>query len=245
MRCNVNDMPTPWIIAHRGDQQVAPENTLAAIVAALGAGADGIEFDVHRTSDGEVIVHHDPVPRALSEDPALADRPFTSLTAAQVRQFRVGGHHPIPTLGEVLAAVQDRAWLFCELKGVGVVECAAPLLARYPGRCAMHAFDHRAVSRAAQLAPAVPRGVLLVARLIDPLAAMRAAGATTLWPHAETVDAELVATLRTAGMDVIPWTVNDLGTGRHLAALGVRGICTDHPAAMHAAIESTESPPGA
>ena len=35
------------------------ENTLPSFAAALAAGADGIELDVHCTADGVVVVHHD------------------------------------------------------------------------------------------------------------------------------------------------------------------------------------------
>ncbi len=238
-------MPTPWIIAHRGDVQVAPENTLAAVAAALDAGADGIELDLHRTADGAVVVHHDPIPRALPTDTRLAGRPFTDLTMDEVRTFRVEGRHPIPTLPEVLALVADRAVLYCELKGSGVVEAAAPILRAYRGRSAMHAFDHRAVLRASELAPTIPRGVLLVSRLVDPVAAMRAARATTLWPFADTVDAQLVAQVVDAQCALIPWTVNDLERASELAALGVTGICTDHPAAVRRALDPTNRPRGA
>ena len=47
------------IIAHCGDQQNAPESTLAAFELAISKGADAIEFDVHFTSDQALIVHHD------------------------------------------------------------------------------------------------------------------------------------------------------------------------------------------
>ena len=47
------------IIAHRGSPGLARENTVAAFIAARHLGADGVEFDVRRTSDGELVVHHD------------------------------------------------------------------------------------------------------------------------------------------------------------------------------------------
>lgn len=49
----------PLIIAHRGDSAHAPENTLAAIMAAGVAGADWVEVDVQMTSDGHLICLHD------------------------------------------------------------------------------------------------------------------------------------------------------------------------------------------
>ncbi|HEV8648949.1 MAG TPA: glycerophosphodiester phosphodiesterase family protein [Actinomycetes bacterium] len=47
------------ILGHRGARLVAPENTLAAFRAALAEGADGVELDVRRTSDGVLVCFHD------------------------------------------------------------------------------------------------------------------------------------------------------------------------------------------
>ena len=47
------------ILAHRGASGYAPENTLEAFALAAELGADGVELDVHLTSDGEMVVIHD------------------------------------------------------------------------------------------------------------------------------------------------------------------------------------------
>jgi glycerophosphoryl diester phosphodiesterase len=47
------------IVAHRGDVTVAPENTMPAFESAIAKGADAIEFDVHLTKDGVLVIHHD------------------------------------------------------------------------------------------------------------------------------------------------------------------------------------------
>jgi glycerophosphoryl diester phosphodiesterase len=46
-------------IAHRGARTFAPENTLAAFAKALNFDCPMFEIDVHRSRDGELIVHHD------------------------------------------------------------------------------------------------------------------------------------------------------------------------------------------
>ncbi len=46
-------------IAHRGARAFAPENTLAAFAKAQGFGCPMFEMDVHRSKDGELMVHHD------------------------------------------------------------------------------------------------------------------------------------------------------------------------------------------
>jgi hypothetical protein len=44
---------------HRGARKSAPENTIPAFQAALRSGANCLEMDVHRTSDGELVVMHE------------------------------------------------------------------------------------------------------------------------------------------------------------------------------------------
>ncbi len=49
----------PLLVAHRGFSSVRPENTHSAFHAAVDAGFDGYEFDLHTTKDGEWVVIHD------------------------------------------------------------------------------------------------------------------------------------------------------------------------------------------
>jgi glycerophosphoryl diester phosphodiesterase len=49
------------VLAHRGASRRAPENTVEAFQAARDLGADGVELDVRRTSDGVLVLSHDPV----------------------------------------------------------------------------------------------------------------------------------------------------------------------------------------
>ena len=50
----------PLLVAHRGASAVAPEHTIAAYEAALQAGADALELDVHLSADDQLVVIHDP-----------------------------------------------------------------------------------------------------------------------------------------------------------------------------------------
>ena len=52
-------MTRPLNIGHRGASALAPENTLAGLLAGVQAGADGVEFDVQRTKDGHLVLFHD------------------------------------------------------------------------------------------------------------------------------------------------------------------------------------------
>lgn len=89
----------PRIIAHRGASGLAPENTLAAIEAAIAVNAAGIEFDVQLSRDGVPVIHHD-----LELSPAIArkdgrwiDDPgpaIKSLTFAELQAYDVGRFDP-------------------------------------------------------------------------------------------------------------------------------------------------------
>ena len=46
-------------IGHRGAAGHVPENTLASVEKAILLGADLVEVDVQRTSDGHLVIIHD------------------------------------------------------------------------------------------------------------------------------------------------------------------------------------------
>lgn len=225
----------PAIIAHRGVPRLLPENTLAGFARALADGADGIELDVHVTADHQVVVHHDESlswPDDAGGPMILADESLAALRAATGAE--------LPTLTDVLELVGHRATVHVELKGAGVEGAVVDVIRASHARCAIHAFDHRAIRRAAALAPELPRGVLLVGRVVDPLAVLRSAGASTLWQEWTLLDADLVAEVHAGGGAVVAWTVNDMAAARRLAAMDVDAICTDWPGPLRAALHGSD-----
>lgn len=48
-----------WIVGHRGVKAIRPENTLISFQKAIELGLDGLETDVHMTTDGQLVLHHD------------------------------------------------------------------------------------------------------------------------------------------------------------------------------------------
>lgn len=219
----------PLLIAHRGAPRERPENTLPSFLRALELGADGIELDVHRSSDGVLIVHHDEVPRAIAPSGKLAGRRIDSLTFDQLQGFSVEGTALIPTLAEVLAVVKGRALLFIEMKGAGIEEDVVDAIraSSAPDRCAVHSFDHEAVGRVHLMAPEIRCGILFDRAPGDLRASVRASGALDIWQQWALVDAELVEEAHSLGGRVVPWTVNRPDAARDLARLGVDAICTD------------------
>ena len=219
---------SPELIGHRGAPRERPENTLASFLRALDLGADAVELDVHATSDGVVVVHHDFVPRADSSVTTLRGRPIAARTAAELETFQVSGE-PIPTLTAVLEAVGSRATVYVEIKGHDIEAAVVATIAsvRSAPRVAVHSFDHRAVVRARAMQPKLPSGILSASYLIDPQGALRAANARDYWQEASMLDEALVDAVHAGEGRVIAWTVNDPEHARRLASMGVDGICTD------------------
>jgi glycerophosphoryl diester phosphodiesterase len=227
-------MPTPEIIAHRGASSERPENTVAAFTRAAELGADGIELDVHLSADGVLMVHHDAVPHDAPA-PQLAARSISSLTASELRAFRVRGE-PIPTLKQVLEAVGDRVTVYCELKGPATAAPAVPMLVERRARAAVHSFDHRQVADARRIAPGLARGVLEASYHVVPTDTMASVDARDLWQAAELIDRALLEAVHARGGRVVAWTVDDPAEMARLAALGVDALCTNDVARCRAAL---------
>jgi glycerophosphoryl diester phosphodiesterase len=96
----------PLVYAHRGASASLPENTMAAFLAAVDLGVDGIEFDVHQTSDGHLVVIHDyDLSRTTDGEGLVHERDaayIRSLSAGAWRGEQFRGDR-VPLLEEVLA----------------------------------------------------------------------------------------------------------------------------------------------
>lgn len=227
-------MFAPEAIAHRGVRDRYPENSLPAFQAAIDAGADAIELDVHATRDGVLVVHHDATLSADSHSP-LAGRAIAAVALEELTEFELAPGVVIPTLEEVLQAVPHPSRIYVEIKAPGIEALVADVLLRSPaarGRCAVHSFDHRIVRKFGALASSVPTGILEVGYPVDPPSLLRAANARDLWQQCEFIDQELVTGVRAAGGRVIAWTSNDRPDWERLRAIHVDGICTDRVAAL-------------
>jgi glycerophosphoryl diester phosphodiesterase len=220
----------PLRLAHRGDWRAAPENSLAAMEAALRVpGCDGLELDVRASADGVPILLHDPSLLRVQG----VDAPPSALTAAECAM------HGISALREVLAAVGCDAFVDVELKErvPGVIDVlelergrvdddARPTLRN----AAVSSFDAEVLAWLGSQRPAWPRWLnsnTLSAETIELASRLGCEAVSASW---EAIDANTVAAARDAGLAVAAWTVRDLETYERLAGLGVIAICAEDAA---------------
>ena len=107
------------VVAHRGSQRRAPENTMASFRAALEDGAKIFELDVSETSDLRSVVHHDDtLDRTTNGSGKVSDHTFE-----EVRKLDAGSWfgpqfagEKVPSLEEVLSWAKDKIHVDVEIK---------------------------------------------------------------------------------------------------------------------------------
>ncbi len=214
-------------IAHRAYHDGAagrPENSLAAVRAAIAAGY-GIEIDLQPSADGQAMVFHDYHLDRMTPRKG----PVRLCTAAELGRVMLNGaDEGIPTLAEVLSLVDGRVPVLIELKDqdgamgpdIGVLEQAVTdVLAGYDGLAAVMSFNPHSAALLAHHLPDRAVGLTTCAYhaddwpLLPPGVRTRLAGLTdadhlAFISHlARDLDNPRVTELKAGGMPVLCWTI--------------------------------------
>jgi len=99
----------PPVIAHRGANNMAPENTLAAFSRAKEQGANWVEFDVMLSADGEaVVIHDETLERTTSGAGLVSDHPYSYLKTLDAGSWFANefSEERIPTFKEVIEVIR-------------------------------------------------------------------------------------------------------------------------------------------
>lgn len=232
-------MTYPRIIAHRCGGALAPENTLAGLRIAARLGCRGVEFDAMPCADGVPFVIHDAtLERTTDGSGSVIGRRATELARldAGLRHHPAFAGEPLPLLDDALAlCARLGLWANVEIKpAAGSDEAeAGHAVARHAARkganVLLSSFSERALRAAAEVAPDVPRALLVGAVIGDWHERMAAVGAIALHADAALISPQQVGELRSAGVIVACYTVNDRAEGERLLAAGARALFTDRP----------------
>lgn len=114
----MRNRPKPYVMAHRGNSELCPENTLVAFRQAIAEGADVIETDLHVSADGQfVCIHDDTLERTTNGRGAVK-----SYTAAELQTFSAAygrdafQEERVPLLVDLLQILPEGVGLALELK---------------------------------------------------------------------------------------------------------------------------------
>jgi glycerophosphoryl diester phosphodiesterase len=255
--------PRPRVMAHRGASGDYPENTIPAFRAAVDAGADYVELDVHCTRDGEVVVFHDDDLSRIASD----DRLIREMTTAELEtvdgafNFSPGaGGWPlrgqgirVPRLAEVLTAWPAMRFVIeFKPRDPEIADATLEVVRRTGAdRHVLFASEHLPpIARIRTLAPQIPTNlptadIVAFMQALPPGAPTYtgAGDALQIPPEHQGVKLatrEVVAAAHRSGLEVHVWTINDQAQMLEMLSVGVDGIITDYPRRLLALIHSPQ-----
>ena len=237
-------MPYFEIVAHRGVPTEAPENTIPSFERAIDLGADAVELDVRLTRDQVPVVYH----YFYLDEATPLSGPIFDYSLAQLQGVEVLGAGGsvvegcrIRTLREVLETLGGRIDLEIEVKGPepessAIIESVL--------------LDYKHIWETIEITSSEPALLLDIGKRCPGLATdllfpryedwmgldvvayaaahrARLAGARAVHLHPTQLTPEVVSTVRSNGVEVHAWDVNDEASLNTVVGLGIPRICTD------------------
>jgi glycerophosphoryl diester phosphodiesterase len=231
------------LVGHKGADLIAPGNTPESFAAAVEAGVDTIELDVLWTRDGHPsVAAAERTPLVIAHDwhDAERRRPLTlaegldAFAEAPLDRVEIDLDIKLPGREEeMIDAVRERDLLeramisTMELSTLARVRELEPRLRRgwtYPK--VTKDWASKRWARLPMLAALISmrrRFPAIAARELPEM------GVDALWVYHPIVTPRLAEVARSAGVELIAWTVDDLDRMRKLVAAGVGGICSNDP----------------
>ena len=230
-------------IGHRGAAAHAPHNSLAGIRLAAQLGADMVEIDVQRTSDGQTVLCHD----AHLVDAAGSALPVRRHSLEELRAIDLGGGERVPTLAEAIKTCQEELLgAYIEIKDGGVLPALAAAIKehRLHQFCIAGSFRADWVADLKSAAPEMPTSILFSAKDLDAVRLAQSINANYVHPCWERypgpdalVSPVWMERARQADLGIICWHEERPEVIAALRDRGVDGICSDRPELLKQAWE--------
>ncbi len=245
-------LPRPRLYGHRGAAGILPENTLESFRRAVADGAAYLELDVHATSDGTVVVIHDPtLERTTSGHGEVRARTLAELRRLDAGHgFEIDGGTPfrgrgirVPTLEELLDELPDVP-LNVEIKQAepAIERNVVDLLERKDAiaRVVLAAEEHAIMERIRACGAHVRTSAsaaetrafferCFTATLDGFATPARALQIPPRYESFDLVTPDTLAAAHDCGLEIHVWTINDEAEMERLLRLGVDGVMSDHP----------------
>ncbi|KVA09555.1 glycerophosphoryl diester phosphodiesterase [Burkholderia latens] len=235
------DWPYPRVVAHRGGGTLAPENTLAALDEGARRGHRMVEFDAKLSADDVTFLLHDDTVDRTSNGRG----PAAGMRYAELAALDAGAWFDARFTGEQMPTFEAAA-ARCIAHGlaanVEIKPCpgrerdtgrrvAGDAAAYWHGAAVpplLSSFSFDALQQARATAPGLARGMLYDAVPDDWHAqVVGALDCVSLHANHAELDEALVRAIKSAGLRILVYTVNDLARARELVRWGVDAVCTD------------------
>jgi glycerophosphoryl diester phosphodiesterase len=215
----------PLVVTHGGDAALGYRNVIEALDEAIASGADMFEFDVRRTADDRLVVHH---------DECIGERRLRDMTLRDADAAARAAGYRLPALETVLDRARGALRLDVEVKETGYERAIVQALhdrGFATEEFVMTSFEVSALAAIRSAASNVTTGLLVYDVTSEQALRMFApSGAAFLGPDHTIVDAVMLQAAADAGTPLVPWTVNDPDAlDRLMRAPAVSGVITDRP----------------
>jgi len=244
----------PLVFAHRGGGGLIPENTLEAFVYSARIGVDVLELDIHSTSDGTLVVHHDAAVDRMTDGRGRVNELtleavkkldagyLFSLDGGQTFPFR-GKGVTVPTLREIFDALPEMTFNIepkQHVPSIIVPLCALIRERKMVDKTIVGSFNQTTIDDFRRECPEVATSAspsevsrflaLSKAGLGDSYSPpMQALQVPENLGNLQVVSKEFVETAHRRNLKVHVWTINETADMQRLIEMGVDGIMTDYP----------------
>ncbi len=237
-----NRIVLPRVIGHRGAAGHAPENTLAGIQTAARLGARWVEFDIHLSADGAPVLLHDDTLERTTDGEGAVD----AMTLAGLNSLDAGSWYSDAHAGEPVPSLSAAIRLLGELGlGANVEIKPSPgrevetghavgrmLREEWPGSLpppVVSSFKPEALAAAREVAPEIPRGLLVHRIERDWGDMMNRLGCVCLHARHKHLTKRQAMEVRQAGFGLMAFTVNKKDRAKVLFDWGVETMISDYP----------------
>lgn len=226
--------------AHRGASGYYPENTMLSFEKAIELGCSGIETDVQITKDGVlVLIHDEMVNRTTNGAGFLKDYTFSDLSKLDAGSWYSKDFRGlrIPTVEELIYLVKDSDLIInFELKN-GVIQykdLEEKLINtiyehNIQDRVILSSFNHYSMVKCKEISSEIKTGLLYMEGLYKPEQYAKTAFADALHPYFYALNNELISIIKSEGIGINTFTVNDENYMKYFYQAGVDGIITNYP----------------
>lgn len=224
---------SPLVVAHRGASDRALENSLAAIALAVSDCADMIELDVRLSADGQPTVLHD----ARTGRTAKEDLTVASTSSARLRKVMLKNGEPLPFLAEVLEVVRGKVPINVHVKAAGGVAAVCRILSGtgYKGETVLSSGLRQECLAARSLRPDLPCGLVTGRPSASDIAFCLRQSLPSIHPDHRRLSLLRVRKVKSTGLLLIPYTVDDPETFFRLVDSGADGVFSNRAEALRAA----------
>ena len=210
------------------------ENTIESVQKAIELNVDGIEIDVFKSKNGELVVYHDPFLSRLSNSNAFIEQ----ISLDSIKKIELIGGYFIPTLKEIVDIIPEKIFLNIELKGEDTAFETNKIIINYlntynfpVSKFIISSFRWDELKKIRSFNKDIPIAILVdsLYKIDDAIKLAKQINAVALNPNKEFITKEIVNKIQSKNIKVYPYTINTPRNIRKMRSMGVDAIITDYP----------------